>query len=311
MLSREERINLMPEGWIYCHENSNYNQGIYRMKSLEKKYFYWYDHPEHSWIMIQQPRGYYCRDCYVKQHQSDYDMCFDDGTPSKFWNQCDHCKLSSARAYAAKKWTKVLRELDESLESIRFATFTMKNPTWKLKDIGFNWKFHDDQLLTEWLKDNCRYTKDKRWKYLGEIPYLIQKTSNAMRDKLKLRIKNMRHKHKNFMSKVEGGIVCYEATINVLPETREIELHPHLHCILHGKYYPQQELQDDWGLGIVDIRKITDKWKVQLEVAKYVGKDGSRRTAWGSIRKMRSKMLEDEREARLNSSDSLAPQDGE
>ena len=144
----------MPKGWIYCHEDSNYNSGIYRMKSQEKKYFYWYDHMDHGWIMIQQPRGYYCRDCYVEQHQSNYDMCFDDGSPCKFWQQCKQCKLSSARSYAAKKWTRVLKETNEDLKDIRFATFTIKNPRWKLKDIGFNWKFHDDQLLTEWLKEN-------------------------------------------------------------------------------------------------------------------------------------------------------------
>jgi hypothetical protein len=293
MLSREERLNLQPKGWIYCHEEHEYNPGIYRMKSPDGKYFYWYKHKKHDWIVIQQPRGYYCRDCYVKQHQSEYKMCFDDGEPSKFWQQCKNCKLSSARSYAAKKWTDVLKNIDESndLKNIRFATLTMKNPNWKLKDVGFDWSFTDKKMFDSWLKENCRFTRDKRWKYLGDIPNIIEKESIRCRNKLKLRVKNMRHKHERFRTKVKGGIVCYEATINIIPETMEIELHPHLHLILHGDYYPQQELQEDWGLGICDIRQIENRWKVQLEVAKYVGKEGSRRTAWGSIREMRKIMI--------------------
>jgi len=287
MLSREEGIKLMPKGWIYCNEEHRFSNNIVRMRSPEGKYFYWHNHREHGWIMIQQPRGYYCRDCWETQYKSEYKMCFDDGTPLKFWNQCKECKLSSSRSYAAKKWTDVLKETSANLENIRFATLTTKNPSWKLKELGFNWKFTDQRLFNTWLNDNCRFTKNKRWKYLGAIPKEIEKESIKQRDKLKLRIKNMRHKHKRFRNKVKGGIVCYEATINVIPETMEIELHPHLHMILDGDYYPQQELQEDWGLGICDIRQIKNRWKVQLEVAKYVGKDGSRRTSWGSIRKLR------------------------
>jgi CTP-dependent riboflavin kinase len=162
-----------------------------------------------------------------------------------------------------------------------------------LKDLGHEWGFHDPSMFDEWLHDTCRFTKDERWKYLGEVPLLVKQASEAMRIKLKQRLKNMRHKQDRFKSRVLGGIVCYEATINVDPETKTMRLHPHLHAILHGKYYTQSDLQDDWGLGIVDIRKISNRWIAQLEVAKYVGKDGSRRTAWGSVRKQRSKMLQE------------------
>lgn len=339
MLSSEGRIQNMPDGWIYCSEESEYNNGIYRMKSPEGTYHYWHNYKQEveedgfikiieTPILIQQPKGYYCRDCYVEQHKSEYDLIHPDGETVKFWTQCKNCKIASKRSYAAKKWTRVLRELDPTMKNIRFATLTMMNPRWKLHNVGtFSehlsgnvnaWEEPKDKEFLQWFNEKCGEgiirkftTKDGtvRYKWKGYIPELIQQTDTAMRRKLKLRLKNMRHKHKRFMNNVKGGIVAYESTINIIPETKEIELNPHLHAILHGNHYwntrEKPHLQEDWGLGMCDIKEITDPWKVQLEVAKYVGKDGSRRTAWGTIRKIRSKMLENERESRLNSSDSL------
>lgn len=291
MLSREEKFSFLPDSWIYCHEEDGKWE---RIKDNNRIYYYLYDG-----TLIQQPKGYYCRECAITQWKSEYGLCNDDGTPKLFWNQCKECKLTSARAYAARKWTKVLKRIDSEFNHTRLATFTMKDPEWDLKDLGHEWAFHDSSMFDSWLQENCRPYEVKgmtKWKYLGPIPYLVQQTSNAMRDKLKLRLKNMRHKHERFKKNVLGGIVCYEATINVDPEQRKMSLHCHLHAILHGSYYDQDELQEDWKLGIVDIRKISNRWIAQLEVSKYVGKDGSRRTAWGSVRKERSLMLAEERE---------------
>ncbi|AXH79276.1 MAG: replication protein [Circular genetic element sp.] len=284
MLSREEKYSWLPSEWTFCIEEDGKWE---RIKDNDKNYYYIVDG-----ALIQQPRGYYCRECAQTQWRSEYGMTFDDGSPSKFWTQCKDCKLASARSYAARKWTNVIKNIDPELNHTRLATFTIPNVEWDLKELGTNWEFHDhDFVFMKWVKENCRFTKDKRFKYLGEIPYLVEQASNAMRDKLKLRLKNMRHKHKRFSKNVLGGIVCYEATINIDVKNRKMSLHPHLHAILHGRYYQQSDLQEDWGLGICHIRKIENQWIAQLEVAKYVGKDGSRRTAWGSLRKERSKML--------------------
>lgn len=290
MLSSEGKYSWLPKNWTYCIEEDGKWE---RIKDEDKNFYYVYEG-----TLIQQPKGYYCRECAITQWKSEYGLTFDDGGTKKFWNQCKECKLKSARSYAARKWTKVLQNIDPELNHTKLATFTIPNIEWDLKDLGNNWEFHDNDIaFLKWVKENCRYTKDGRWKYLGQIPYVVQQTSNAQRDKLKLRLKNMRHKHKRFRSKVLGGIVCYEATINIDIKHRRMSLHPHLHAILHGYHYwntPEKpHLQEDWGLGIAHIRAIENKWVAQLEVAKYVGKDGSRRTSWGSVRKERSKMLEE------------------
>ena len=63
-----------------------------------------------------------------------------------------------------------------------------------------------------------------------------------------------------------------------------MSLHPHLHGIIFGSYYEQNELLEDWGKGMVRINQVSDPWKVSLEVTKYVGKDG-KRYAWGNYRR--------------------------
>lgn len=312
MLSREEEFILTcPDDWIYCADSEELIvkgckfEPITKIKDSKGNHFYWrpggwtlnYDKQIDTSVVIQ-PKGVYCCKCLQIQDMTERTIMYDDGEPVQFWDQCEDCKLASSRGYAAKKWTTTLKRVDPELNHTRFATFTTKNPTFKLKDLGFSWDFHDEELFKTWLMINCRKFTRKgvtRLKYLGNMPEIISKENIRMRDKLKLRLKNMRHKHKRFKKKVLGGIVCYEATMNIIPETMELELHPHLHAIIHGRYYDQKELQEDWGLGIVHIRKITNKWKALLEISKYIGKDGSRRTAWGSIRKERSKELQEMR----------------
>lgn len=72
---------------------------------------------------------------------------------------------------------------------------------------------------------------------------------------------------------VDGGIAFLELTYNV----HTGQWHPHLHCILAGKWIPAAELAAKWkkatsGSHVIDIRLVRDKMQVATYVSKYATK---------------------------------------
>lgn len=83
----------------------------------------------------------------------------------------------------------------------------------------------------------------------------------------KLRLRPLWKRH------VDGGCVFIE--VKWIAATHE--WHPHLHAILHGRYFPKTLLSSLWysvtgDSFISDIRAVTDQGKISYYVAKYAGK---------------------------------------
>lgn len=301
--SLEEYIHPIPEvefGWI--EENqviAGSHSPVHKYKGTDGRMYYSIGSKELEWY--KQPRGYYCRYCFKLNWETTEEwriLSHKDGDAPQFWSlRCNECIITSSRKYAAQRWTEAIKVIDPSFENIRFVTLTIPSIEWKIHELlDHDWRFHDnDENFMLWIYENCRpyYNKKKLcWKYLGNKNAALAATDKKICKKLKLRLKNMRHKNKRFMSKVKGGLNCYESPISIDIKNRSVLLNCHLHAIFHGDYYDTKKLKEDWGLGFVRINKIKeDPWSIQLEVAKYVGKNGSRRTAWGTLRKARSEIL--------------------
>jgi hypothetical protein len=76
-----------------------------------------------------------------------------------------------------------------------------------------------------------------------------------------------------WQSHVDGGCVFIEVKWIATSQ----QWHPHLHAILHGRYFPKQLLSSLWhsvtgDSMISDIRAISDEGKIADYVAKYAGK---------------------------------------
>jgi len=74
-------------------------------------------------------------------------------------------------------------------------------------------------------------------------------------------------------SVVAGGIAFLELTYNV----HSGQWHPHLHCILSGKWIPAAELREKWKKAtgdshVIDVRLVRDKMQVATYVSKYATK---------------------------------------
>ena len=72
---------------------------------------------------------------------------------------------------------------------------------------------------------------------------------------------------------VDGGIAFAEITYNV--DRRQ--WHPHLHCVLSGRWIPAAELSRRWrkatsGSHVIDIKLVRDKMQVATYVSKYATK---------------------------------------
>lgn len=83
-------------------------------------------------------------------------------------------------------------------------------------------------------------------------------------------------RHKDWISRVNGGVVMIEPRYNELT----CEWHPHLHCIVEGSYFPQRVLRRLWhkitgDSYIVDIRLVRGGAEVHRYVSKYVSKPWS------------------------------------
>lgn len=83
----------------------------------------------------------------------------------------------------------------------------------------------------------------------------------------KLRLK------KAFTKYVNGGIWFFQLCRN----TQRGQWHPHLHCIITGKYIPYKDLRKLWkeitgDSDVVDIRIVRDPERVAAEVARYASR---------------------------------------
>jgi hypothetical protein len=103
----------------------------------------------------------------------------------------------------------------------------------------------------------------------------LRHTDQPLRDQLTFLYQSFRRLRASrlWRSVVDGGIAFLELTRNVDAG----QWHPHLHCILSGKFIPAAELSAKWkkatgGSHVVDIRMVRDKMQVATYVAKYATK---------------------------------------
>lgn len=73
-------------------------------------------------------------------------------------------------------------------------------------------------------------------------------------------------------ARITGGVAILEVT-----KGRDLQWHPHLHCIIEGSYYPQQELSSDWlavtgDSYIVHVKPIAADGREVRYACAYAGK---------------------------------------
>ena len=172
--------------WYVNNEmQSTYSAAIATKKQLET-------------YVIQAPHGAYCEKCLRRQLDTNGNISFQDGDKLKFWSQCKECKLRKERSTSAKKWTEVLRSIDPELNHCRLATFTIKNPRYKMQDIfdplKFSYDFSEAEASENFVKKNSRKTYDGYQKYTGDIKQnmKILEITREYRKELLTRFKNLR-----------------------------------------------------------------------------------------------------------------------
>lgn len=82
-------------------------------------------------------------------------------------------------------------------------------------------------------------------------------------------------KLKDFRSIVSGGVWFFQ----IKQSAKTKEWHPHLHCVVTGKYFPRAHLKHLWlavtgDSTITDIRSVKDPMGCALEVSRYAAKPG-------------------------------------
>jgi len=108
-----------------------------------------------------------------------------------------------------------------------------------------------------------------------------EETLRAMIDRLFSAFRTLRSDQR-WRSRVVAGVWVLEVTRG----SRGDGWHAHVHAIIDGEYYRQQELSIDWGKAskgstIVDIRRVDSRKQAARYVAKYVGK-GADVAAWSA-----------------------------
>jgi hypothetical protein len=103
----------------------------------------------------------------------------------------------------------------------------------------------------------------------------------AMINRLFLSFRTLRD-DRRWRSRVVAGVWTLEVTRGKHGDG----WHAHIHAIIDGEYYRQQELSIDWGKAskgstIVDIRRVDSKRAAARYVAKYIGK-GADVAAWSA-----------------------------
>jgi hypothetical protein len=110
-------------------------------------------------------------------------------------------------------------------------------------------------------------------------PRFITLTVRSTNADLRQALDNLRasfaklRRHQAWKDRVCGGVYTLEITFN----KRTGQWHPHLHLIVEGSYFPQDELKSAWHQAtgdsfIVDIRAVHDRAKAAAYIASYVSK---------------------------------------
>lgn len=114
------------------------------------------------------------------------------------------------------------------------------------------------------------------WLKIQKFPKLVTFTLKHTDDPLQLQIKKLYdcfrklRKRALFTKLVSGGVWFFQIKLN--PRTEQ--WHPHIHCVIAGKYLPHAQLKTLWckitgDSKIVDIRPIKDLEAASSEVARY------------------------------------------
>ncbi len=119
------------------------------------------------------------------------------------------------------------------------------------------------QAVDEWLK-------------VQKYPKMITLTLKHSDDPLELQIKRLYDSFRKlrrrayFQRLISGGVWFFQLKLNLKTE----QWHPHIHCLVAGKFLPHNRLRNLWkeithDSDIVDIRPVKDLENASTEVARY------------------------------------------
>lgn len=122
--------------------------------------------------------------------------------------------------------------------------------------------------VSEWLKDQ-KYPKLMTLTLKHRDVPLYHQVTDLYRYFVQLR------KLKDFLAIVTGGVWFFQ----IKQSEKSREWHPHIHCVVTGKYMPRAHLRHLWlsvtgDSMITDIRSVKDPKGCALEVARYAAKPG-------------------------------------
>lgn len=114
------------------------------------------------------------------------------------------------------------------------------------------------------------------WLQIQKFPKMITLTLKHSDDPLQLQINHLYDSFRKlrrrayFQRLITGGVWFFQIKYN--PSTEE--WHPHIHCLVAGKFLPHHRLRALWlkitgDSSIVDIRKVKDLENASTEVARY------------------------------------------
>lgn len=122
--------------------------------------------------------------------------------------------------------------------------------------------------VAEWLKD-LKYPKLMTLTLKHRDIPLLHQVTDLYRYFVQLR------KLKDFRNIVTGGVWFFQIKLS----KHDGKWHPHIHCVVSGKYMPRTLLRRMWveittDSTIIDIRSVKDPAGCSLEVARYAAKPG-------------------------------------
>ncbi len=122
--------------------------------------------------------------------------------------------------------------------------------------------------VAEWLKEQ-KFPKLMTLTLKHRDDPLFKQVTDLYRYFLQLR------KLKDFRALITGGVWFFQ----IKQSGKSKEWHPHIHCVVTGKYMPRRHLQHLWlsvtgDSMITDIRSVKDPEGCALEVARYAAKPG-------------------------------------
>jgi hypothetical protein len=114
------------------------------------------------------------------------------------------------------------------------------------------------------------------WLQIQKYPKMITLTLKHSDDPLQLQIKRLYDAFRKlrrrayFQRLITGGVWFFQLKLNLQTE----QWHPHIHCLVAGKFLPHARLRSLWkeithDSDIVDIRPVKDLENASTEVARY------------------------------------------